>query len=317
LYRSAGHAILRTQGPAGLTSVLVFGDYGGYHGHLDKLSFVLFAYGEELGVDPGRSQAYRLPVQRHWYKATVAHNTVLIDRASQRGTAGVLELFGHSPGYAAAAASCDTAYSATVHRRLLAQTPEYLLIVDEVHAGRRRRCDWVYHNRGLGIECAAALQPTDLGSQFTGAEYIRDAKTGVANEPVLITFPGKTVTTYLTVTGEPDTSVITGHGVGTAMTDRVPLVMIARSGKTTRFVAVLEPLPAGTAPSVCGVRSAAENETLTVTVEKRERGQDVIRLQPGPRLEMMCGGKTVLVTESAVATPPPRGTGTAPVPAAR
>ena len=53
LFPGAGHAILRTHGAANLAAAITFGPYGGFHGHLDKLSFVWFGYGRELGNDPG------------------------------------------------------------------------------------------------------------------------------------------------------------------------------------------------------------------------------------------------------------------------
>ena len=82
LQLGAGHAILRA---GDSTAALTFGPFGGFHGHFDKLSFVYFSQGKELGYDPGRarSQAYRLPVHKNWYRATISHNTVLVDRASQ------------------------------------------------------------------------------------------------------------------------------------------------------------------------------------------------------------------------------------------
>ena len=57
LFPGAGHAILRTHGEANLAAAVTFGPYGGFHGHLDKLSFVLFGCERELGYDPGRAQS--------------------------------------------------------------------------------------------------------------------------------------------------------------------------------------------------------------------------------------------------------------------
>ncbi len=95
LFPAAGHAILRTSGAAQLAAAMTFGPYGGFHGHLDKLSFVFYGRGEELGYDPGRarSQAYRLPIHRNWYKATLGHNCVLVDRKPQRPATGRLVSF--------------------------------------------------------------------------------------------------------------------------------------------------------------------------------------------------------------------------------
>ncbi|MFA6109700.1 MAG: heparinase II/III family protein [Candidatus Latescibacterota bacterium] len=100
----AGHALLRLDGSEGpVSAALTFGPFGGFHGHFDKLSFVYFGLGRELGHDPGRagSQAYRLPVHRNWYRATISHNAVVVDRQSQEGAAGELELFLAHPEVAA------------------------------------------------------------------------------------------------------------------------------------------------------------------------------------------------------------------------
>jgi len=129
VFPGAGHAILRTRGESALTAAFTFGPYGGFHGHFDKLTFVLFGHQQELGVDPGRaaSQAYRLPIHRRWYKATIGHNGVLVDGESQRPAQGRLELFAANDAYAAAAASCSAAYPGVEHNRLLVLTPTYLL----------------------------------------------------------------------------------------------------------------------------------------------------------------------------------------------
>ena len=113
-------------GPEGTASaVLTYGPFGGGHGHFDKLSFVYFAMGEEQGYDPGRSrsQAYRLPVHRNWYRATVGHNTVAVDRESQEGVEGALELFLSNSKVSAAAANTDLAYEGVMHHRLVVLRP--------------------------------------------------------------------------------------------------------------------------------------------------------------------------------------------------
>ncbi|MGB2822189.1 MAG: alginate lyase family protein, partial [Phycisphaerae bacterium] len=158
VFPGAGHAILRTKGAAGLTAALTFGPYGGFHGHYDKLSFVLFGHGRELGVDPGRarSQAYRLPIHGNWYKATVSHNAVLVDGASQSPAAGKLESFAATESHAAVVASCDAAYPGVRHRRMLCMTPAYLLVLDRLAAEKPRQFTWVYHNRGTDVRCGVA-----------------------------------------------------------------------------------------------------------------------------------------------------------------
>jgi hypothetical protein len=84
---------------------------------------VLFGQGRELGVDPGRarSQAYRLPIHSRWYKATLSHNTVLVDRKSQAPAAGQLECFAANDRYGAVEAQAiDRTHRIGQSRRVFA-----------------------------------------------------------------------------------------------------------------------------------------------------------------------------------------------------
>ncbi len=73
-YRDAGRAILtRGKGREATWLCLDYGPHGGGHGHPDKLGFVLFARGVELAVDPGTAR-YGTPLQRGWFRTTIAHD---------------------------------------------------------------------------------------------------------------------------------------------------------------------------------------------------------------------------------------------------
>jgi hypothetical protein len=60
---NAGVATLRVRG-SDHTLALKFGPHGGGHGHFDKLTFISYANGKHLAVDPG-TQAYGLRRIRH------------------------------------------------------------------------------------------------------------------------------------------------------------------------------------------------------------------------------------------------------------
>ena len=72
------------------------------------------------------------PSTAGWYKATLSHNTVLVDRKSQAPATGQLECFAANDRYAAVVARCSEAYPGIVHRRALCQTPTYLLVFDDL-----------------------------------------------------------------------------------------------------------------------------------------------------------------------------------------
>ena len=258
LKEGPGHAILRIDGAEGPTSaVLAFGPFGGSHGHFDKLSFVSFAMGQELAHDPGRalSQAYRLPVHQDWYRPTISHNTVLVDRTSQEGASGVAEVFLSRENLAAVAARTQQAYPGILHRRLLVQRPSYLLVADELHAadGTTHTFDWLYHQRGDGVTSPQATRAADVTDFGTGFEYIQDARVGPADGVVQATLLVGSDRTEVIIDGGDPTEVLVGTGVGESVEDRVPLMHVTRSGASVGFAAAVEPLRDGAAADVVAV----------------------------------------------------------------
>jgi hypothetical protein len=280
VYYSAGHAIARTGGPKELTSALTFGPYGGFHGHFDKLSFVLFAYGQELGVDPGRarSQAYRLPIHGNWYKATISHNTVLVDGKSQAPATGQLLQFDSNPERTLAVAQCSEAYTGVVHTRLLMQTGDYLLVFDDLQADSERRFDWFYHNRGRLLECNATERTIDAKAPtFPGMEYVENARIGTTDNAGRVVFSIQDVTNTVTFDAAPGTEFLTGDGVGGSVVDRIPLVRATRRGKTARFAVVLEPTSGNVSPTVQSVSWKEKDGRLQIEV-LRDNHRDTIHV---------------------------------------
>ena len=297
VFRGAGHAILRTTGAAGLAAAMTFGPYGGFHGHFDKLSFVFFGLNTELGVDPGRaaSQAYRLPIHENWYKATLSHNAVLVDRRSQAGVTGELQLFAANATHAAALAKCDDAYPGTRSRRLLLLTPSYLLVFDQLGSDTERRFDWLYHSRGSEAACDAAATKALPADAFAGSAYIAHPLGGMTDDMVRVQFKNEGVTTHLTMAAWPKTEVLVGDGPGASVEDRVPLAMISRHGKEARFVAVLEPVRA-TQPAVTSVRMAERDNNVQIEV-RQGNAKDVILLDGRSRLQVKRNDEIVLKGE--------------------
>lgn len=287
VFPGAGHAILRTEGAGGLTAALTFGPYGGSHGHYDKLSFVFFGYGQELGVDPGRaaSQAYRLPVHKHWYKATLGHNAVLVDQVSQQPATGKLEYSGATNDCAAVLASCDEAYPGVKNRRLLVLRPGFLLVVDELQSEKPRRFDWLYHHRGSQAVCPQATQAEKLPEKFLGGEFIANSMSGACDDVLRVEFPSKQTTTYLTMAAEPGSKVLIGDGVGQSVMDRVPLTMVTRQGKQALFAAALEPVPAGGKACITSVATQRVGEEIRITVQWGS-AQEAFVLGPGGKVQV-------------------------------
>lgn len=256
LIPGAGHAILATNGPGKLTAAITFGPYGGFHGHFDKLSFVFFGYGQELGVDPGRaaSQAYRLPIHQQWYKASTGHNVVLADGRSQKEAEGKCLAFNSDISYAAVTADAGPAFSNISHKRFMLLSPHYLFIVDELKSedGKEHTFDWLYHNKGQSVSCNLPSGEGFLGTSPQGYDYLKDilAYRPDSDLPIRMKISGEKTDLLFTMQGQEKDEIFTATGPFASIEDRVPLIIVRRKGNLVRFAVLLEPVPTGKGSSI-------------------------------------------------------------------
>jgi heparinase II/III-like protein/alginate lyase len=262
VFPGAGHAILRTNGPGKLSAAMTFGPYGGFHGHFDKLSFVLFSHGKEQAVDPGRakSQAYRLPIHTQWYKSTAGHNAVLVDGKDQKGVTGKLLSFAANDSCAGVAVDAGPVFADVEHRRCLILTERYLVVVDTLEStdGTSHTFDWIYHNAGTGIACDLPAGEAKLGTGSPGFKYLQDVKAYAVKdqEQALLTVTGEKVSTRMLMLTHSGDQVFTATGPFRSVADRVPMVVVRRTGTRANFVTVIEPLAAGAKPIVRGLKES-------------------------------------------------------------
>lgn len=288
LIRGSGHAILASRGPGNLTAAMTFGPYGGFHGHFDKLSFMFFGYGEEFAVDPGRaaSQAYRLPIHTHWYKASTGHNVVLVDGKGQKEAEGKCLAFNYNDDYAAVTAHAGPAFDAVSHTRFMFLAPTYLLVVDELvsNDGAVHTFDWLYHNKGESVSCTLPAGDAALGSSPEGYGYLKDISAFRPNPEQMVTlrFDGVATGLALTTAAAADDIVFTATGPFKRIEDRVPVAIVRKNGMKVRYVTVLEPFRAGQQPGITHV-TVDESSDMSVTIQY---GGEVDHVQfPGNRLD--------------------------------
>ncbi|MCG2660845.1 MAG: heparinase II/III family protein [Kiritimatiellae bacterium] len=268
IFPLSGYAVLRAHGSAAMTAALTFSPFGGYHSHFDKLSFVWFAYGRELAVDPGRalSQAYRLPIHADWYRATISHNTVMVNGRSQAPAEGILEFFDTRESYSAVAVRCEKAYPGVMHRRLLLLTDRYLLVADELRASKPARFDWLYHQRASNVVCEAAGPSADGDRAEPGDIYVKNIRRGMRDGPIQAQFNDTGLVIHVTLNAVEGTGVLTGDGPFRSVQDRVPLLRVSRRGSAAQFAAVLEPVSEGQTANVTGVTMASGNEGYRIRI---------------------------------------------------
>ncbi|HEY3447788.1 MAG TPA: alginate lyase family protein [Myxococcales bacterium] len=182
LYPESGYAVLRTG--AGLDQTylaLDFGPHGGWHGHFDKLGFVLYGRGGVMALDPG-TQSYAAPTHTTWDKVSLAHNTVTLDQKSQVEATGAMHRLVTLPGISMVAADSGAALTGAQGLRTVVLVGEYVLDRFRVAAtdGASHQIDWAFHDYGalttsLATAAYSGLPATDGYQHLSQAQSAQTA----------------------------------------------------------------------------------------------------------------------------------------------
>jgi hypothetical protein len=187
LLPKAGYAILRAGDQIYLA--FDFGPHGGGHGHYDKLGYVAFALDTLLAIDPG-TRSYAASAHTTWDKATVAHNTVVVDEQNQVEATGRAQQFIGFPAFSVARADAGAANSTrALITRTLALAPEYWIDVTRAASLDRapHRFDWIYHNAGT-LTTPYSLAPYTGLPKKNGYEHLANPRGAITNDPWQATF---------------------------------------------------------------------------------------------------------------------------------
>ena len=171
VFLMSGYAALRNPS-SDHTIILDFGPHGDGHGHYDKLGFVSFANGGNMAVDPG-TQPYAAPTHNTWDKATVAHNTVVVDEKSQVAATGRLIHFAEARSMTAVRTDAGAAYRQASLERTMYLAPEYAVDVVTARSldGNDHQFDWFYHNYGT-LNTSLDVQPFSSFPQAEGYQHL-------------------------------------------------------------------------------------------------------------------------------------------------
>lgn len=242
---ASGIAVLQLdQGTDAVCVMMDYGPHGGGHGHPDKLSVIVYGYGKIRALDPGCIR-YGAPLHGQWYKRTISHNTVAMDRKSQRSATGSLRYFhasvnGDSVRYAAVSATADGALGGVRFCRSLALLDHGILIdVVEVESRRRHTFDWAFHCRGKLSPSLRGKAVKRLGAS-SGYEIPRKVRCAKTGKRWTARWQDGRATLALEMEAAPGTEVFTAVAPGNPAAEEVPMVVARRKCKKTRFVAVMQ-----------------------------------------------------------------------------
>ena len=265
-YPVSGYAYLQCdEGTNAPVAVVDYAPHGGGHGHPEKLQLLLYARGEIVAPDPG-CIAYGVPLHREWYRQTIAHNTVAVDRRSQKPCRGKLGLYAATPELAVVSASADDAYDGVRFRRTVAMLSGGLAVdLVEVASDKPHLYDWAFH-------CYGDFEtPLKLNRRFAapgkanGYQHIRGPRGAAADGLVAGQWRGAKSAVSLAMLGAKGTHVYAGDGHGQPSARKLPTLIVRRQGTRAAFASAFR-IAAPDAEPVALVPAPAAKGTLRLVL---------------------------------------------------
>jgi hypothetical protein len=237
---ASGYAILQSgEGPQSTWLCLKYGPHGGGHGHPDKNHFILYSRGQIVAPDGG-VHAYASPLHSGWDKATIAHNTLVVDQKEQMPAEGRSLAFGSEQGVSYTINDAGAIYPGVRFVRTAAMIgPNLVVFFDQVTADAPHTFDLAYHQIGIWDTSAATGAPW-TPPNINGYKFLKDAtlRSGVTEASTLRTkaAAGERVSAAITLAGGEPTDVIMGYGLRKSTEDRVPMLIMRRQAAHTAFL---------------------------------------------------------------------------------
>lgn len=244
----SGLAILRSRrGDDYLYAAMDYGPQGGGHGHPDKLNVILSGLGRMFSPDLG-SAGYGLRIHGAWYRQSLSHNVVVVDRTSQRASAGELVDFRGTGEVKWASARADQAYPGVRWQRTVFLCDDgYVVISDCLRSEKERVFDWVYHGFGELAVTGADMKEMSNDEFGHGAGYDvpENLRVGRSREGVLATWSldqTRRVLLRIPPPGSGTNEVVRAVAPGNPSMVEMPMILWRKSGKAADFWAVIEPV---------------------------------------------------------------------------
>jgi hypothetical protein len=149
----------------------------GNHGHADRGSFILNAYGERLICDSGKPTSYADPITVEWFRESISHNVLLVDGKGQKKQdklpmAGKMKNFISTPVFDYVLTENGGPYGEIVskwNRHVIYAVPEFAILLDDLELPQAGRVEFRFHSPGshkIKIEDDTAYFPGNNGSEI-------------------------------------------------------------------------------------------------------------------------------------------------------
>lgn len=266
IHAASGYAILKSADNQ-CHLVLKYGPHGGGHGHPDKLALVLWAYGQRLSPDLG-TPGYGIPMNNTWYRHTLSHNTVLLDKAVQPWLTGELTRFDEHPDYTLVEVvaqfpdNIEAPWQSAMLRRAILWKEPYFVDVMTVTCPQSRLIDLAWHHTGvLSLDGLAGAEVT---FDEPGYQHLKNTRsTAVGQWQALWRTPegpGSIMWAY----NPAGTTTLAAGAPANPASEEMSLIIRRVQAQQAVFVSVVEPFAQN--PSLTGVEWSQQDGGLTVSI---------------------------------------------------
>lgn len=151
-----------------------YGPHGGWHGHYDKLNFILYFRDKELVVDAG-THSYALPIHDGYDKTTLAHNTIVVDMKNQKESQGTRNYVYTFKNINLGKIETDSAYYEAKLSRIILTNSDYVLDDFEINSkdNQLHQYDYIVHLDGK-FEDINLTKPYSFESSDNGYSYLKN-----------------------------------------------------------------------------------------------------------------------------------------------
>ena len=241
--KGTGLAVLRQQQQGNHYLSLDYGDYGGGHGHPDRLAVTWFANGRRWLCDYGTGQYYFDHL--NWYRSTIGHNTLGIDGRQQSMINGSCKIFGETPVCSAARGEC-TGLIPGVNASRTVLLLENGLFLDWMHgeSGQPHTYRNVFHSFGL-LRLEGKAEPAQLEGE--AYRFLRNVRGYQTSQPDTAVFDTNQASFYFRTAGGEPMAVYAAEAYGppNAIPQLFPMYIAEKCGCSADFYHLLEDVPAG------------------------------------------------------------------------
>ncbi len=282
--QGTGLAVLRQQEGRHYLS-LDYGDYGGGHGHPDRLAVTWFANGRRWLCDYGTGQYYFDHL--NWYRSTIGHNTLGVDGKQHEMVNGRCSIFGETPECSAARGEISgLAPGVNAARTVVLLSNGLFLDCYQAESDKPHTYRNTYHSFG-SLRLPKPAEPVQLEGE--AYRFLQDTCGYQTEEDGCIAFETEEATLLLRTLGGEPTGVYGAKAYGSPreIPRQFPLCILEKKGCRAGFLHLLEDVPANEESCVrgffqteegCGILTASGEEYRIgfqhgVTVCKYQDGQ--------------------------------------------